>query len=242
MTENWAHSNTLSAIAVDDEPLALDLVREYAEAIPALRLERTFTEASAVPAYLRHEEVDLVFLDIEMPGIPGNALAGVLPERTQVIFTTAFEEYAVEAFERKATDYLVKPIPFDRFVQAVEKALEVSRFDSEGPSGVVTGTGSSLFVKTEYRLERVDLSGILFIEGMRDYLRIHTVREKIMTLMSFAELLERLPERNFVRVHRSYVVSLDHVDAVKGGEIFMHEHVIPIGETYRKSFLQRLSG
>lgn len=221
-------------IAVDDEPLALDLLEDYANQTGYLTLAKTFTDPITALEYINDNKVDLVFLDIQMPKLKGNELAKILNDDTQIIFTTAYEKYATEAFDLEATDYLVKPIEFDRFLAAVNKVQKKKSSEN-------SILKKYIFIRTEYHFEKIDTDDIYFVKGMGDYLQIHTTDKKLMTLMSFNDLEKKLPPQNFHRVHRSYLVALPHIERIENSEIKIQDVFIPIGRTYRKSFFDVLN-
>lgn len=235
----------IQCIAVDDEPLALNILEEYIKKIPYLDLKMTFTSALECIDYLKQNKVDLLFLDIQMEELSGIQLLKVLKDRPEVIFTTAYNKYAIQGFDLDVTDYLLKPISFERFLIAVDKVYEKINLKK---SPVVTSHETSsksgekdfFFVKTEFRLQKVFLSDILYIEGMGDYVRIVTTKERIMTLQSFKKVESVLTEPRFVRVHRSYMIALDKITSVERNRIRIGDQLIPVGENYRKAFFAML--
>jgi two-component system, LytTR family, response regulator len=235
----------IQCIAVDDEPLALDIIEDYIKKIPFLELKKTFVSAIECIDYLKHNKVDLLFLDIQMEELTGIQLLRVLKEKPEVIFTTAYDNYALQGFELDVTDYLLKPISFERFVKAVDKVYEKLALqhlpNSIQKEAILPGKDNDFFfVKTEFRLQKVFLSDILYIEGMGDYLRIVTTKERIMTLQNFKKVEAVLPEPRFIRVHRSFMVALDKITSVERNRIKISDQLIPIGENYRKPFFTLL--
>jgi two-component system, LytTR family, response regulator len=240
----------ISCIAIDDEPLALDIITDYCRKVPFLQLQKTFENAIEAIDYLKNNKVDLIFLDIQMEELTGIQLLNVLKEKPMIIFTTAYESYAVQCFELDALDYLLKPISFERFLKSVDKACEKKKSSNGNvaPSQAVviensvnlTKTKNYIFVKTEFRMQKINLCDILYIEGQGDYLCIYTPKERIMTLQNFHHFEENLPSGDFVRVHKSYMVALEKVESVERNRIKIGEKYIPIGETYRKSFFEIL--
>ncbi len=231
---------TIKCIAIEDEPPALKQIRDYIEKVPFLSLEQTFYNAIEPISYLKDHEVDLIFLDIEMEDFTGIQFIKTLKNPPLVILTTAYDSYAIEAFDLEVTDYLLKPISFDRFLQAVEKVYTMMAGNRS--NGEPTGPGYAkdyIFLKTEYKIQRVNLKDILYIEGQREYLQVHTTTEKIMTLQSFKHMAALLPEY-FVRVHNSYMVSLDKIDSIERQRIRIGEVLIPISTTYRNMFYELL--
>ncbi|MBN2611648.1 MAG: response regulator transcription factor [Bacteroidales bacterium] len=238
----------LNCIAIDDEPLALDIIREYAAKIPFLNLTKTFDNAIEVIEYLRNNNVDIMFLDIQMEELTGIQLLKVLTNKPKVILTTAYDTFAIKGYELDVTDYLLKPFSFERFTKAVNKAFEQITLkkgnllpgnDSQ-PVPEVQGE-DYFFVKTEFRLQKVDFKDILYIEGQGDYQSIVTVKGKIMTLQNLAKLEGILPAGNFIRVHKSYIVSLARIEKIERNRIRIGEKSIPISDTYKEKFFDTLT-
>ncbi|MBM3420932.1 MAG: response regulator transcription factor, partial [Bacteroidetes bacterium] len=218
----------LNCIAIDDEPLALDIITDYASRIPFLKLLRTFDNAIECIDFLKNNQIHLIFLDIEMEGLTGIQLVHALKVKPEVIFITAYDSYAVEGFELEVADYLLKPVSFERFVKSVDRVY--NRISSREKSASlatdslqVHKTGRYIFVKTENRLQKIAIDDILYIEGQGDYLRIIARTMKIMTLQNFRKLEAVLPQGNFVRVHKSYMVALDKIDNVTRNRIKIGE-------------------
>ena len=222
----------INCIIVEDEPLALERTREYALRLPHLNLLATFDNALDALAFLKSNRVDLIFLDINLGEVSGIQMLETTAVNSQVIFTTAYQEYALKGFDLKVTDYLLKPFTFERFVQAVERVQPVRQ--------TIT-PGSAIFVKVESRLERVVLREILFIEGMRDYRKIHAAGRRLLTPQTFAEFERQIPPHIVCRVHKSYMVALDKIDSVERGRIRIKDRVIPISETYREQFFNLIN-
>lgn len=222
-------------IAVDDEPLALEILQEFCSRIPFLELRRTFTRTSEAKEYLEKFPVDLLFLDIQMPGLSGIDFYKSLTKEPMVIFTTAYSEYAVEGFNLNAIDYLLKPIEFSRFSIAANKANDyfsyINRTESPGER--------CLYVRSEYSLVKILLTDILYIETLDDYIKIHLPGKKpVLTLMSMKSVQEKLPAEEFLRVHRSYIVPLHRIESVRGKTINLGVAEIPIGSKYETAFFQ----
>ncbi|MBA9077498.1 LytR/AlgR family response regulator transcription factor [Rufibacter quisquiliarum] len=234
----------LTCLAVDDEPLALDLMRSYISKIPFLQLVQSCSSALEAMAVMQQQPIDLLFLDIEMPELTGVQFVQSLSHRPAVIFTTAYPQYALEGFSLDAVDYLLKPIPFDRFLRAVNKVHERAQLQQQlvAPAPVMPSAPAEnedfIFVKADYKTLRVNLKDILFIEGLKDYVILHTINRKIITLLSMNKLMEKLPEHDFARVHRSYIVSLPHIEAIEKSRIKIKEQEIPIGDSYREEFMR----
>lgn len=232
---------TLKCIAVDDEPLALNIIEDYIRKIPYLELSRTFTSALECIDFLKQNHADILFLDIQMEELTGIQMLKVLKNRPEVIFTTAYNKYALQGFELDVADYLLKPFSFERFLMSVEKVynkLIITRTNTVKQSEANSKAAETdfIFVKTEFRLQKVILSDILYIEGMGDYVRIVTTNERIMTLQNFKKVENILQEPRFVRVHRSYMIALDKITSVERNRIRIGEQIIPVGENYKKSF------
>ncbi len=229
-------------IAIDDEPLALDLIRDYTERIPFLLLEGLFESGMEVLDWLQNHQVDLIFLDIMMPDITGIQFMEVLHNRPLVVFTTAYDQYALKGFELDVVDYLLKPISFERFLKAVLKVQERLQAEKTGtiqsPSqGVIqSGDRDYIFIRTEGHLKKIDLKSICYIEGMKDYLSIHTGEGRIMTLMNFRDMLDLLPEERFIRIHRSFIIHVDFIDRVESKVVIVKNKRIPISKAYRDGF------
>lgn len=226
----------INCIAIDDEPIAIDIIQAFCDQTPEINLMQRFTQASAAQRYLAKFPVDLIFLDIQMPDIDGISFYKELKQKPMVIFTTAYIEYAVEGFNVDAVDYLVKPIELDRFKQACQKAVDFAEFLKSTHSK----SQNSLFVRSDYSLMKIPYEDIIYCETMDDYVKIHrTDNTTVIALMSLNKLLNKLPENEFVRVHRSYVVSLSKIDLVRGKKIKIGETEIPVGVTYKNDFLHR---
>jgi two-component system, LytTR family, response regulator len=231
----------MTCIAIDDEPLALEIIRKYVSETPHVQLITTFTDAIQALTFLKIQSVDLLILDIQMPDISGIQFLQSLKERPMVIFTTAYAEYAVKGFELEAVDYLVKPIKFERFLNALEKAQKMKDMHTALSANPEDGF---LFVKSGYGTVRINFGEIMYIEGLDDYIKIHFLdaRRSILTLMSLKSILEKLPEGLFMRVHRSFIVPLKNVRSVRRKCIFLGNIKIPIGDTYAEAVHSWLSG
>ncbi len=227
----------ITCIAIDDEPLALKQMKGYIEKIPNLSLLESFTSAIKALEFLRNNTVDLMFVDINMPDLSGMEFVKSLVQSPKVIFTTAYREYAVEGFQVDAADYLVKPISFPAFLKAVDKTIQ-RYFSNHEPEPNIRHNEQFLFIKTEYKIVRIDLNSIKYIEGMRDYIRIHLVEENpIMALIKMKTIMEHLPPNHFMRVHRSYIVNLDKVNTIERNRIIFDKNVyIPVSEQYKADF------
>lgn len=225
----------LSCIIIEDEPLALEKTRDFVNKVPFLHLSETFDNALTGLAYLNNNKVDILFLDINMDELTGIELLESSKINSQVILTTAYQEYALKGYELQITDYLLKPFNFNRFLQAVNKAQDnITRRFAEAPPEFI-------FVKTENRLEKIMLNEIIYIEGMRDYRRIHTINKKIMTLQNFSEFEKLIPAGVVCRVHKSYMVALAKIESVERGRIKIGDQLIPISDTYKDEFFHLIN-
>src|SRR5688572_23765961 len=224
-----------TCIIIEDEPLALEKTKDFVNKVPFLNLSATFDNALNGLMYLNNNKVDVLFLDINMDELSGIELLESSKITSQVIITTAYQEYALKGYELHITDYLLKPFTFNRFLQAVNKALEnlLHRGSDIQPEFI--------FVKTENRLEKIMLSDIVYIEGMRDYLRIHTVNKKIMTLQNYSEIEKMIPSSVVCRVHKSYMVALNKIDSIERNRIKIADQLIPISHTYKEVFFQLIN-
>jgi DNA-binding LytR/AlgR family response regulator len=224
-----------TCIIIEDEPLALEKTKDFLNKVPFLNLTATFDNALNGLTYLNNNKVDVLFLDINMDELSGIELLESSKINSQVIITTAYQEYALKGYELHITDYLLKPFTFNRFLQAVNKAQEnLSQRSTEKQLDFI-------FVKTENRLEKIMINDILYIEGMRDYLRIHTSTKKIMTLQSFNELEQLIPAHLVCRVHKSYMVAVNKIESIERSRIKIADQIIPVSETYKEAFLQLIN-
>lgn len=237
----------INCIAVDDEPLALNIIKEYSGKIPFLNLIKTFDNAIDVIDFLKTSQVELMFLDIRMEELTGIQLLKVLVNRPKVILTTAYDSYAIKSYELDVTDYLLKPFSFERFTKAVNRACDQITLekgfqpDQIGTRNDISTPGEEyFFVKTEFRLQKINFSDILYIEGQGDYQAIVTNKGKIMTLQNLTRLEGSLPVNSFVRVHKSFIVSLRQIEKIERNRIRIGEKLIPISDTYKDKFFQVL--
>lgn len=229
----------INCIAIDDEPLALSKLEGFIKKVPYLDLIRTFETAIDAIGWLNTHSADLIFLDIEMEQLTGIQFLEATGTTSRIIITSAYDQYAIKGFDLNVTDYLLKPYSFQRFVNAATKVADYYSQKQTGPK--VSGENENyIFVKTEYRLERVDLNDILYIEGMKDYLRIICYDKKIMTLQSFAKIEESLPSKRFCRVHKSFIVAIDKIESVERGVIIISDQRIPVSLTYRENFFKKI--
>lgn len=224
----------LKCIAIDDEPKALDIIRLYCDKAPFLDLVETFRDSLDALEYLQQNETDLIFLDINMPDLNGLEFIKALTDVPMIIFTTAYSEYAVESYEYKAVDYLLKPITLSRFLKAGNRALE--QFQMKQGNEKTTDDSSHIMIKSGQETYKVNLLDILFIEGAQNYIFVHLQDKKIMTLMRMKEMENLLPDNKFVRVHKSFIVNFNKVEKIESYQVSIKDIRIPIGKIYRESF------
>ena len=228
----------ISCLIVDDEPMALNLVENYVLKTPFLYLVQKCNSGLEALSYLNEEKVDLIFLDIQMPDLTGLQLAKVLPKSTRIIFTTAFDQYAIEGFKVEALDYLLKPFDYSEFLTAANKAREWFELIHSQEKATPKNT-EFLFVKSEYKQIKINLKDVLYFEGLKDYIKIWLVNnpKPILTLMSLKTLEEELPASQFMRVHRSFIVSLDNIDTIERSQILINNQRITVSDQYKQQFL-----
>lgn len=224
----------INCIAIEDEPLALKKIKGFIEQIDYLNLLGGFNNAIDVIGYLKNNTVDLIFLDIRMKKLSGIQFLESIQNKPKVIITSAYDEYALKGYELDVSDYLLKPFTFERFLKSVDKVYnQLTEIKSNISSDYI-------FVKTEYRIEKVVLKDILYIQGMKDYLQIHTVNRKIMTLQTFKNLQDILPVSDFQRVHNSYIVSFSKIENIERNRIRIGKSLIPISDSYKVKFYEIL--
>jgi len=229
----------LNCVIVEDEPLARNLMIEYVKKVPSLTLIEACSNPLAVIDVLRSNQVDLLFLDVQMPELTGISLLKVLQKRPLVILTTAYSEYALEGYELDVADYLLKPITFERFLKAIDKVTQ--RLEAKSApvvtEKIVHEIGQPfVFVKDGTKLVKVLLEDILYVEGLKDYVTIHTRDRKIVSLQRLKALEDQLPSDQFIRIHNSFIIALRAIDVIHKGDVQIREAMLPIGETYKKSF------
>ncbi|WP_341836202.1 LytTR family DNA-binding domain-containing protein [Chitinophaga pollutisoli] len=226
----------IQCIVVDDEPLAVQVITEFIRKMPELSLAGTFNNPLEALAFLRREpSVKLVFLDIQMPELSGIEFMQLRQRGVDVIIVSAYDEYAVDGFQYDAVDYLLKPVPFDRFVKAVQKVTEKHPLQPPVPA-----QPDFIFIRTDKRIIRLNFSEILFVEALRNYVAIQTASQKILTLQNLRSFEEALPPRQFIRVHKSFIVAMNKIDSVEKQRIFMGQHMVPVGDTYVKQFYEAM--
>ncbi|MBK8292255.1 MAG: response regulator transcription factor [Flammeovirgaceae bacterium] len=230
----------LNCVIIEDEPLARNLLTDYVKKVPTLNLLKAFSNPLEALEALRVLSVDILFLDVQMPEITGITLLKVLKKRPLVVLTTAYSEYALEGYELDVADYLLKPITFERFLKSVDKITQ--RLESEAPviapvhPNKQEPTSPFVFVKDGTKLVKVWLDEIRYVEGLKDYVTIHTKDQKITTLQRMKALEEQLPADQFIRIHNSFIVALAAIDVIQKNEVLIGTITIPVGDTYRKAF------
>ncbi len=233
----------INCIAIDDEPLALDKIREYIKRIGYLNLLDAFDNAIDAIEFMKNNRVDLIFLDIQMEELTGIQMLESLTDKPKVVLTTAYDEYALKGYELDVCDYLLKPISFQRFLQACEKVYD-QLFPLKQPDISIPDPNSEeatkgyFFVKNGNITQKINFEDILFVEGMKDYLRIWTIAERVMTLLSFKKLEEALPSGSFMRIHKSYLIALDKIDNIDRSHVKIGNESLPIGDSYRREFIK----
>ena len=223
---------------VDDEPLAVELLSDYVNKTATLQLIEASTDVYKVLKMVQQNEIDLVLLDIQMPELTGIQFMKIGGNNCRVIITTAYTEYALDGYEFNVVDYLLKPISYDRFLKAINKILQ----PAIAPEVKVVPKPDHIFIKSEYKLVRINLADILYIESLRDYIAIHTIgKQKIMSLESLRNMETFLPEEDFMRVHKSYIVAMQKIGFVEKSRIVINDEYIPIGESYQEKFFSRIN-
>lgn len=232
----------IKCIVIEDEKLAAEKLASFIEKITVLELVSTFKDGISAINYLKSNTVELIFLDIEMKDFNGIQFLKALQFKPAVIITSAYEKYAISGYEFSVVDYLLKPYTLERFLQSVDKAINLKEIKDKAKNYELIASQSNeyIFIKSENRIEKIELDDILFIEGMKDYLRIHTSSKKIMTLQSFNGILKHLPHNNFKRVHNSYLVSLNKIETIERNRIKIADTFIPVSDKYRDSFFSSI--
>jgi two-component system, LytTR family, response regulator len=229
----------INCVAIDDEPLALSKLETFIARVPGLNLLRSFDNAVEVMSWLKENRADLIFLDIQMEQLTGIQFLEATGLNCPIIITSAYDQYAIKGFELNVTDYLLKPYSFERFLKAVNRAMEQLSQKTAGKN-VEDENNRYIFVKTEYRLEKIDTEDILYIQGMKDYLRIVCSGKKIMTLQSFSKLEACLPAKKFCRIHKSFIVAISKIESIERGVVIIGDQRIPVSNTYRDSFYTKI--
>lgn len=226
----------MNCIAIDDEPLALNVIEEFCKKIDFLHLQAKFTSAIQAIDYISIHKPDLVFLDIQMPHLTGLQFLKTVNSPPMVIFTTAYSDYALEGFNVDAVDYLIKPIAFDRFLKATSKAYNLYNLIHKAPLQLAEEQDKYLLVKVEYSTVKISADDIHYIEGLKDYVKIYTGAKFIMTKSTMKHIEEKLPRDKFIRIHKSYIVSVPKIKALEHNRVYIGDKPIPIGNQYKQGF------
>jgi len=240
----------LKAIAVDDEPLALRVIGSHAGKIPFVDIVYSTTKILDALNYLQANKVDLIFLDIQMPDLTGLQFLDLYGSRLKVILTTAYEQYAIKGYDYDVVDYLLKPISFERLIKSVQKAMNQIAAEGSLKNAISTsdmpdtnlGLTDCIFLKTEYKLQKILFDDILYMEGGRDYVTIFTKNEKILSLAGLSKIQQNLPYPRFMRVHKSFVVAINKIDSIERQRIVMGNQIIAIGDTYKDELTRNIKG
>jgi DNA-binding LytR/AlgR family response regulator len=235
----------MNCLAIDDEPLALSIVKDFSSKIEFINLIACCTNPIEAITIINQQDIDLIFLDIQMPNITGLEFIRSLKNAPLVIFTTAYPNYALDGFELNATDYLVKPFSFERFLRSVNKAYEIVNLRMNKTSQPLTNEAlrqeKYIMVRVEYSTVRVDLGQILYVEGLKDYIKIYTGKKPLLTKSTMKNIEEKLPSEQFVRVHKSFIINLEKIESIENNRIIIQEKYIPIGNQYRNVFYDLLN-
>jgi two-component system, LytTR family, response regulator LytT len=233
----------IKTIAIDDEPLALQLVAGYIEKTPGLDLVGKFDNPLDAFDFMADEVVHLIFVDIQMPDLNGLEFTRTLSKGPKVIFTTAFEKYALDGFRLDVVDYLLKPFSYEDFFKAVQKALKLIRLEQKDDVHQVEANNEYLFLKSEYKIKRLNFEDILYIEGLKDYVKVYTKNDPkpILSLTSLKLLESKLPPSKFMRVHRSFIINLNRIDTIERSRIIFGKAYIPVSDQYKEKFQEYLN-
>jgi len=233
----------IRTIAIDDEPLALQLVQGYIKKTPFLKLVASFDNPLDAMDFLKSNNIDLVFLDIQMPDLTGIEFMRILEKGPKVIFTTAFEKYALEGFKLEAVDYLLKPFNYEEFLKAAKKAEKLIRLENAEKEHEIAANNEFLFLKSEYKIRRINFNEITYIEGLKDYVKVYLQHnpKPILSLSTLKALEGKLPDSKFMRVHRSFIVNLEKIDTIERSRIVFGKVYIPVSEQYKEKFQKYLN-
>ncbi|MGY8908643.1 MAG: LytR/AlgR family response regulator transcription factor [Flavobacteriales bacterium] len=224
--------NKLKCVIVDDEPMAREIIASYIDKSPNLELLESCKNASESIVFMQDHKADLFFLDINMPEINGLSLAKIINSKGQIIFTTAYRDYAVDGFNLNVVDYLLKPISFDRFLEAVQKVSTPE---------IIKNDNDFMFVRADRKMVKIDFNSILYIESLSDYVKIFTTEKTIVIRETISSLQEKLPAKKFIRIHRSFIISLKKIDSYTNEFIEINQKALPISRSYKESVLQKLA-
>ncbi len=231
----------MKCVILDDEPLAVELLTKYIGDTENLTLVFATTNAFEAIQFIQKNDIEVVFLDMQMPELTGLQVLKIIGDSYKVIFTTAYTDYALDGYEYSITDYLLKPISFERFTKAVEK-LTLKGNDTSLTNYNIRNEDDFIFIKSDSKMIKINIKDILFVEGLKDYISIQTHSEKLITLQNLKTFEQHLQAQQFIRVHKSYIVALNKIDTIERNRIFIGEHIIPIGDTYREIFIKRIEG
>jgi DNA-binding LytR/AlgR family response regulator len=231
----------INAIAIDDEPLALQLVTGYIEKTPGLNLLGKFDNPLDAMDFIARENIDLIFIDIQMPDLSGLEFTRSMAKGPKIIFTTAYEKYALDGFKLDVVDYLLKPFSYEEFLKAVQKVQRLIKLE-KGVPDQVEANSEFLFLKSDYKIKRINFNNILYIEGLKDYVKVYTQNsdKPVMSLTTMKLLESKLPESKFMRVHRSFIVNLEKIDTIERSRIVFGKTYIPVSEQYKEKFQEFL--
>ena len=226
---------SMHCIAIDDEPPALKVVSSHASKVPFISLKATFTSPLEAIPYLSEHKVDLIFLDVEMKGVNGFQLLEVLPYKPFIILTTAYADYALQSYEADVVDFLLKPFTFERFLKAVSKVQRLKGYSAspEAPK--------FLFLKSGYQHHKLNLEDLLYVEGAGNYMAFVTTKQKILVRMGLKETIDLLPPKGFVRIHKSYIIAIDHLEKVEDNHVYLNNTALPIGSNYKEHFFEYMN-
>jgi DNA-binding LytR/AlgR family response regulator len=232
----------INVIAVDDEPLALQLIAGYIEKTPGLKLAGKFENPIEASAYLHENKIDLVFIDIRMPDLNGIEFTRSMEKGPKVIFTTAYEKYAIEGFRLEIVDYLLKPFSYEEFINAVRKAEKLMKMEQQPPEKV-EANNEFLFLKSDYKIKRINFNDILYVEGLKDYVKVYVqnAAKPVVSLTSLKLLETKLPPEKFMRIHRSFIVNLTRIDTIERSRIIFGKAYLPVGDQYKEKFQEYLN-
>ena len=232
---------SVKCIIVDDEPLAIEILESYVSKVEQLQLVSTFRNAITAFTFLQQNQVDLIFLDIQMPKLSGIDFLKTLKNPPKVIFTTAFRDYALQGFELEIVDYLLKPIPFDRFLKGVAKVLHQPATAPLTPSKSEAASDNYVYFKVDKKMIKTRMADVLYIESIKDYVKVKTLEKEIVTQQKISYLEESLPREQFLRIHRSFIVNLEKIDAYSATDVEIGKHSIPIGRNYKNDVMKILA-
>jgi len=231
----------ITVIAIDDEPLALQLVSGYIEKTPGLKLAGKFDNPLDASEFLANNQVDLIFVDIQMPDLSGIDFTRIIEKGPKVIFTTAFEKYALEGYKLEVVDYLLKPFSYEEFLASVQKALKLIRLEQNSLQKV-EANDEFLFLKSDYKIKRINFNDILYIEGLKDYVKVYVqnIPKPVLSISTLKLIESKLPESRFMRVHRSFIVNLGKIDTIERSRIVFGKTYIPVSDQYKEKFQEFL--